>query len=91
MINVGGYKVNPSEVEDVIRCIDGVRDVSVYALANSVLGNIVASDIVIDTDISEADIRKALQGILQNFKIPRVIKFVKSIEKTRTGKIKKHR
>ena len=91
MINVGGYKVNPSEVEDVIRCIDGVRDVSVYALANSVLGNIVASDILIDTDLSEADIRKALQGILQNFKIPRVIKFVESIEKTRTGKIKKHR
>ena len=91
MINVGGYKVNPSEVEDVIRCIDGVRDVSVYALANSVLGNIVASDIVVDTELSEADIRKTLQGVLQNFIIPRVIKFVESIEKTRTGKTKKHR
>ena len=30
-INSGGYKINPSEVEDIIRSFDGVIDVYVFA------------------------------------------------------------
>lgn len=90
MINVGGYKVNPNEVEEVIREIKEVTDVRVFAKKNSVLGNIVCCEIVKNNDeISETAIRSFLQKKIQEFKIPRVIKFTDSISLTRTGKIKR--
>ena len=91
LINVGGYKINPQEVEDAIREISGVTDVYVFGKANSVLGNILCANIVKDntSDISEIDIRKLLSEKLQDFKIPRFIKFVDKIDLTRTGKMKR--
>lgn len=90
MINVGGYKVNPSEVEDSIRNIQGINDVRVYAKKNSVLGNIICCEIVrTDNKLKETDIRAYLQTKLQEYKIPRMIIFVDEIATTRTGKIKR--
>lgn len=91
MINIGGYKVNPGEVEDILLSIDGVQQVLVYGKPNSVLGNILCADIIKDTDslLTELDIRTALKDHLQDFKIPRLIKFVKSLSLTRTGKLKR--
>ncbi|MCD4819018.1 MAG: AMP-binding protein [Candidatus Cloacimonetes bacterium] len=88
MINVGGYKVNPNEVEEEIRKIENVNSVRVYGLKNSVLGNILCADIVVN-DITEKEIRKILSSKLQPFKSPRFFNFVKKIEITRTGKIKR--
>ena len=88
MINVGGYKVNPTEVESAIRRIKGIRDVHVYAKSNRLMGNVICADVVrIENDIEEADIRQTLRDSLQEFKIPRVIMFVDSLNMTRTGKI----
>ncbi|WP_303207571.1 ANL family adenylate-forming protein [Bacteroides oleiciplenus] len=91
MINIGGYKVNPGEVEDTLLSIDGVQQVLVYGKSNSVLGNILCADIMKDTNslLTELDIRTALKDQLQDFKIPRRIKFVKSLALTRTGKLKR--
>lgn len=90
MINVGGYKVNPGEVEDVINEIDGILNVRVFSKSNSVLGNIICAEVVAsNADITEAAIRKYLQEKLQEYKIPRVIKFVEEISTTRSGKIKR--
>jgi acyl-coenzyme A synthetase/AMP-(fatty) acid ligase len=91
MINVGGYKVNPGEVEEIIRNIEGIQDVRVFAKSNSVLGNIICCEVVKTSDeIDEVFIRSFLQSKLQEFKIPRIIKFVDSISTTRTGKIKRN-
>lgn len=91
MINVGGYKVNPGEVEDVLKMIDGVKQAHVYGKKNSLLGNIICADILkINSEITEPDIRAILQNKIQDFKIPRIIKFVESIETTRSGKIKRN-
>lgn len=88
MINVGGYKVNPTEVEETIRLCPGVQDVFVYAKANRILGNIVCCNIVkLDDNLTELSIREFLRNKLQEFKIPRMMKFVDKIQTTRTGKI----
>lgn len=88
MINVGGYKVNPAEVEEAVRDIEGVKDSKVYSKSNSILGNIIYCDIVTDTgNMTEAYVRKQLSSNLQEYKIPRIIKFVQKISTTRTGKI----
>lgn len=91
LINAGGYKVNPYEVEDAIRTLSGVMDVHVYGKDNSVIGKILCADIVFsDNEIpTEREIRLSLSEKLQDFKIPRKIKIVEKLETTRTGKLKR--
>lgn len=90
MINVGGYKVNSLEVEELILEIDGILNVYVYGRENKVTGNIVAADIVMEDGFSDTDIKKKirnhLEKSLQSWKIPRIINIVDKIEQTRTGK-----
>ncbi|NDP22421.1 MAG: acyl--CoA ligase [Paludibacter sp.] len=90
MINVGGYKVNPQEVEEVLQSFSGIEAVKVYSKSNSVLGNIVCCDIVSSFKLQESAIRLYLQTKLQEFKIPRIIRFVENLETTRTGKLKRN-
>ena len=89
-INVGGYKVNPLEVEDVISTVNGVVDVTVYGRKNSVIGSILVADVVVAQNEDEKEIKMRILGRLRNelqdFKIPRLIKFVDAVNKSRTGK-----
>lgn len=91
LINVGGYKVNPGEVEVAIQDIEGVHQAMVYGKANSILGNVLCADVVLEAgaELMELDIKKALGAQLQDFKVPRRIKFVDEISLTRTGKMKR--
>lgn len=91
LVNVGGYKVNPSEVENAILAMEGVRQVLVYGKANSILGNVLCADVQLEEGsvIAELDIKKALATQLQDFKVPRRIKFVEEMSLTRTGKLKR--
>ena len=85
MINVGGYKVNPSEVEDTILSLESVSQVRVFGKKNSVLGNVICAEVVAKS-LDEKSIRDYLKTRLQEFKIPRIIKFVEDIKLTRTLK-----
>lgn len=91
LINIGGYKVNPGEIEGVISQLQEINQVVVYGKSNSVLGNILCADIVLNQHytLTELSIRDHLKGFLQDFKIPRRIRFVDTIELTRTGKLKR--
>ena len=91
LINVGGYKVNPGEVEVAIMDIEGVKQAMVYGKSNSILGNVLCADVVLEPgeELKELDIKKVLGTQLQDFKIPRRIKFVEEISLTRTGKMKR--
>ena len=91
LINVGGYKVNPGEVENILLSIEGVKQVLVYGKANSILGNVLCADIQLEDGVllTDVEIKKALRSQLQDFKIPRRIKFVEQMSLTRTGKLKR--
>lgn len=91
LINVGGYKVNPGEVENAIMAMEGVRQALVYGKANSILGNVLCADVQLEDGftLTELDIKKELASQLQDFKIPRRIKFVEEMSLTRTGKLKR--
>lgn len=91
-VNVGGYKVNIQEVEEVLGSIEGVLMASVAVKSNSVLGNMLIASVVSDftnAELSEKNIKVILKEKLQEFKIPRIIKIVEKLEFTRTGKISK--
>jgi len=87
MINIGGYKVDPVEIEETILQLEGIADVRVFAKKNSVTGNLLCCNIIpVDESLSEGVVRSLLKGKLQDFKIPRIIHFVKELDHTRTGK-----
>lgn len=91
LINVGGYKVNPSEVEDLINTIDGVNNSVVYGRSNSILGNIIVAEVQLyeDCTLTDLEIRQKLIGKIQDYKIPRKIKIVETLSLTKTGKLKR--
>ena len=89
MINVGGYKVNPLEVEETICIHHAVKQAYVYGKPNPLLGNIIIADVVSDAGITEKELRDFLQSRLQPYKIPRIMNFVSFIELTRSGKLKR--
>ncbi len=91
LINVGGYKVNPSEVEELINTIEGVSNSVVYGRSNSILGNVIVAEVQLHEDCSliDLEIRQQLIGKIQDYKIPRKIKIVETLSLTKTGKLKR--
>lgn len=79
MINVGGEKVNPVDVEEVIEQLDFVIDVNVFSESNNILGNIVIAELVIDDNINKSEAKKRVKEFckdkLEAFQIPVKIKF----------------
>ena len=91
MINVGGYKVNPNEVEAVIRQVNGVADALVSGKENRLLGHVLLAHVVKQQqDIEDAPLKENilnhLAQKLQSWKCPRIIYFVDHLELSRTGK-----
>jgi long-chain acyl-CoA synthetase len=63
VINVGGEKVHPSEVENVIQELHLVQDVSVYGEPNAILGHIVCASASLVSSSNPADERAAMKEI----------------------------
>lgn len=89
MINIGGYKVNPLDVESILNEHDDILGSRVYAKKNSILGAILIADILAKNNLTEKSIRDYLNGKIQPYKIPRLINFVDKLDKTRTGKLRR--
>jgi acyl-CoA synthetase (AMP-forming)/AMP-acid ligase II len=74
IINVGGQKVYPSEVESVLLQMNNVKDAVVYGEANPITGNIVAARINLFEPEEARDFRKRMHAFcrekLASFKIP---------------------
>lgn len=89
MINIGGYKVNPNEVEGVILLFPGVVNCRVFGKPNSVLGNILCAEVQMseNSEFNKRNLQQFISTRLQDYKIPRIVKKVNLIDTTRTGKI----
>ncbi len=85
-VNVGGEKVDPAEVAEVLRRHPGITDARVFARPNSVLGQILCAEVVASPGLREAEIREHLSHALNPSKIPRLIRLVGALPLTRTGK-----
>ena len=80
IINVGGEKVYPLEVESVIQEMDNVVEVTVYGEKNHLIGNIVCAKVRLLIDENKklfiAKLKKYCRENLQNYKVPIKVKFV---------------
>ncbi len=83
IINVGGEKVYPAEIENTISEIPFVKDCIVYGVPNIITGKTVFADVVIsadsDTDWAKKEIRRICFEKLAKYKVPSRIVIVPSI------------
>lgn len=86
IINVGGQKVLPSEVESVLLGMDEIEDCLVYGEQNAITGQSVSCDVVLKHGIDDSGfkilVRKFCKDKLDNFKIPTRVNFVQKTEFT---------
>jgi long-chain acyl-CoA synthetase len=80
IINVGGEKVYPAEVEGVLQLMEGVEDVTVQAEKNPITGQMVQAKVKLNTAETLGEFRKRMQSFCQDklprFKIPQKIVLV---------------
>ncbi|HEY3698758.1 MAG TPA: hypothetical protein VGK97_05455, partial [Spongiibacteraceae bacterium] len=77
IINVGGEKVYPAEVEGVIAEMSGVLDVCVTSESHAITGNIVKAIVRLSTDEDRSAFRKRMTAFLADklptYKIPQKV------------------
>ncbi|ALS99070.1 AMP-binding protein [Lacimicrobium alkaliphilum] len=91
VINVGGNKVHPQQVEQVILSIEGVLSARVYGSKSSVMGSLVSAEVVAEADTELTALKKKIilqcMQRLARYQVPMRIDFVKQIKTNETGKI----
>ena len=91
MINRGGEKVAPQDVEATLMAHPAVAEAVACAIPHASLGDDVAAAVVLrpGASASEAELRRFAASELAPFKVPRRIALVDSIPRTSTGKPKR--
>ncbi|HEY6360900.1 MAG TPA: acyl--CoA ligase [Vicinamibacterales bacterium] len=91
LINRGGEKVSPLEIEAVLMNHPDVQQVVSFALPDEVHGEEVAAAVVRreGTSLTDRDLRRYAAVHLADFKVPRKILFVDEIPKGATGKLQR--
>ena len=94
VINVGGLKVHPEEVEAVINSHPQVQMSLVRARKNPLSGALVVADVVLKADSGPGQASASKQQILQfcrqalpSHKVPTTINFVPALAVSETGKL----
>lgn len=91
MVNRGGEKVTPQEVEAVLLQHPAVVEAVAFAVPHPTLGEDVASAVVLrsSTAATPNDIRQFAVGRIADFKVPRQVLVVNEIPKGPTGKVQR--
>jgi acyl-coenzyme A synthetase/AMP-(fatty) acid ligase len=101
IINVGGLKVHPEEVETVINRHPDVRMSLVHPKKNPITGSVVIADVVLAdsladdrTDERRSEVKREIIQLcresLTQYKIPVTISFVPSLTIAESGKLARH-
>lgn len=89
VINIGGLKVAPTEVEDTVLRFPGIAECACFAVQNTAGNAALKLNIVEEPgfDIQLTELREHMHGNLEAFKVPKLIEKVREIPKTANGKI----
>jgi acyl-coenzyme A synthetase/AMP-(fatty) acid ligase len=93
LINVGGEKVYPIEVEGLLLKFEGVKDAHVFGEKNPLVGNVVVAEISVEPENNSKEFIKTLRSFcvknLEKFKIP--VKFILVEHDLYSDRLKKRR
>jgi acyl-CoA synthetase (AMP-forming)/AMP-acid ligase II len=89
VINVGGFKVDPVEVENAVVSYEGVKDCICIADTHPVIGTVLKLLVVLKegTTLDKHSIARHLKGKLEPHKIPTYYEAVEAIQRTYNGKL----
>jgi len=97
IINVGGLKVYPEEVESVLNADPRVRMSLVRGRRNPITGAVVVADVVLAApanpaasdapDVVRDDLLTACRSVLAAHKVPAILRFVPALKFTSAGKL----
>ena len=90
IINVGGEKVSPIEIELMIKQLDKIQDVGVIGVPDKTFGEIPVAFIVTEFNLETNEILGHCIKTLERYKIPQNFIFVDSIPKNESGKIERN-
>lgn len=93
VINVGGYKVAPTEVEDVAMGIPGIKDCICISTDHPIMGRALKLLVVMadGAEFSKRTIARQLAATLEPYKVPLLYEQVDAIARTYNGKLdRKH-
>ena len=88
IINVGGFKVSPTEVENVALSLPEIVDCICISVPHSLLGNHLKLLVVLHTGkvLDKKRLAQFLKSKLESFKVPMLYQQVDNIKKTSNGK-----
>ena len=91
IINRGGQKIAPSQVDEVLLEHPAVAEAVTFAVPHPTLGEDVAAAVVLRpaAKVTPKDIRQFAMGRLATFKVPRQVQIVAEIPKGPTGKVQR--
>jgi thioesterase domain-containing protein/acyl carrier protein len=91
IINRGGEKISPREVDDVLLQHPAVAQAATFAVPHRTLGEDIAAAIVLapGQSVKEQDIRCFVASRVAEFKVPRQIVIIDAIPKGPTGKLQR--
>lgn len=89
VINVGGNKVSPNEIESVAKTFDGVEDCACIPVEDSIKGFVPKLFIETSKDVDEKELSAYLASQMEPYKVPKFIVKIDAIPRTYNGKIDK--
>ena len=91
IINRGGEKISPREVDEILLGHPSVSQAVTFAVPHDKLGEEVAAAVVLNDGqaLNESDIRSFVAGYLAGFKVPKKILILDDIPKGATGKVQR--
>lgn len=89
LINRGGEKISPPEVEAVLLQHPAVAEASVFGIPDSKYGEEVSAAVVLRTATSAEQLQTYCRSRLVDFKVPKQIHFVTAIAKNAMGKVQR--
>jgi len=88
VINTGGEKVHPQEVEDILLAYPGVTDASVVGVPDETWGErVVAVVATANAALTAEELRTAVRRHLAGYKVPRAVILLPALPRTPTGKL----
>lgn len=92
IIKSGAYRINPKEIEEVILTVAGVAEVAVAGVPDEIWGEAPVAFVVRsagDATATEPEILECCRRHLPRYKLVREVRFVESLPRTATGKIRR--
>lgn len=89
VINIGGFKVAPSEVEDVALSFSGIKDCICIAVSHPVLGSALKMLYVPSAgmQVGKRELARYINARLESYKVPQFYEQVEQIHRTYNGKL----